>query len=211
MSSGDLFGLLVPAHTQLPIPRKTSAAAAASSSAHLQQYDVVYFQISKVFPESPAPLAVDPSETELVLKGGSARVLLPVGYKGYAVAAAAAAYSPAAADKDGNSQHNAQTADGHTPGSKSPPAAAGLPADSPPGKPQQQQQQQLPLLPLVGVHASAAYQSAVGYPGVPGPLTDTWRHVAHVIAPLLHPAAQVCLVASASTAQGLGCAATLVG
>lgn len=145
----------MPVEVQLPRPKHIFSPAAAggssSTAAQLQQYDVVYFQILDVLPNTDQPLAVVPDETELVLKGGSARVLLPVGFKGYAAAAAVC----------GSSSTDLQ------------------------------QQQLLPAVPLLGAHASAAHFDRVGFCGVPGILTDTWRHVSHVIAPLLHPASQV--------------------
>jgi hypothetical protein len=41
---------------------------------------------------------------------------------------------------------------------------------------------------LLGAHSSAAWASSAGLPGVPGPLTATWRHLGQSLAPLLHPA-----------------------
>lgn len=197
VSQGDLFGVLIPTQTQLPKPISRPSVA-AGTSALLQHYDVAYFQVLQVSPEVLEPLAVDPGDTELVLKGGSARILLPVGFKGYAVAAAAIAQQAAAAGRGsvGNASLQPQRLACQRHQNSSTTAAAGADADA--GdcgctQPAQQHQQQLllPLLPLIGVHASAAYQPQAGFPAVPGPLTDNWRHVAHVIAPLLHPAAQV--------------------
>jgi hypothetical protein len=135
---------------------------------------VVYFQVQAVSPVSPEPLAVNPAVTHLVLQGGSARVLLPVGFKGYAVAAAAA--RAAQHSSTTTSSSNSSTAVRSVQYEAA--SYAGVAA-----VPKQQQQQPL----LLGVHASAAYQHAPGLPGVPGPLTDNWRHVGHLLAPLLHP------------------------
>lgn len=193
---GHLFGVLVPTQLELPRHKYTSAAtaaAAASSSANLREYDVAYFQVMQVTPDTAEPLAVDPGDTELVLKGGSARVLLPVGFKGYAVAAAAMAQASSqhsTVQNAINKQQQGQSMDADTKGSLSAaPRCNGANAAS---SSQQQQQQQ--AAPLIGVHSSAGYATAAGFTGVPGPLTDTWRSVAHVIAPLLHPAAQVGLL-----------------
>jgi hypothetical protein len=173
VSAGDVFGVLLPSRTQLPQP---SLSAATATAAVLQRYEVVYFQVQAVSPVSPEPLAVNPTVTQLVLQGGSARVLLPVGFKRYAVTAAAAraAQQPTIS----SSSTAVQT------GQDDAASGAGV-AASTKQQQQQQQQQQQPL--LLGVHASAAYQHAPGLPGVPGPLTDNWRHVGTLLAPLLHP------------------------
>jgi hypothetical protein len=56
------------------------------------------------------------------------------------------------------------------------------------GSTKQQQQQHLQQQrPLLGVHADAAWHPAPGLPGVCGPLLPSWREVAALVAPLLHP------------------------
>jgi hypothetical protein len=140
------------------------AAAAAATAAVLQRYEVVYFQVQGVSPASLEPLAVNPAVTQLILQGGSARVLQPVGFKGYAVAAAAAKASKQQAELPKSSSSSS--------------AVQSLQCNSAAARKQQL---------LLGVHASAAYQAAAGLPGVPGPLTDNWRHVGQLLAPLLHP------------------------
>jgi hypothetical protein len=177
VSSGDVFGVLLPSRDQLPQPKHTPAAAAAATAALLQRYEVVYFQVQAVSPASPEPLAVNPAVTQLVLQGGSARILLPVGFKGYAVAAAAARASQQCTSTTTSS--SSRTAEQSVQDVAAPVAAVAA------APKQQQQQQQQPL--LLGVHASAAYQLAPGLPGVPGPLTDNWKHVGQLLAPLLHP------------------------
>jgi hypothetical protein len=140
-----------------------TATAAQQQQQQQQQHDAVYFQIIEAQPQNPdaqqEPLAVNPAVTQLVLQGGSCKVLLPAGFSGYAAAAAAtAAFDDATT----------------TPSSSS--------SSSSNNRARQCQEQW-----LLGVHASAALHAAPGLPGVSGPLNNTWRSVANVLVPLLHP------------------------
>jgi hypothetical protein len=155
--------VLLPSRLQLPQPSTLPAAATAAAAAVQQRFEVVYFQVQAVSPASLEPLAVNPAVTQLVLQGGSARVLLPVGFKGYAVAAAAARANKQQAAIPSSSSSSSTTSTAM----------------------QVLQHVKQPL--LLGVHASAAYQPAPGLPGVSGPLTDNWRQVGQLLAPLLHP------------------------
>jgi hypothetical protein len=167
VSSGDLIGLLVPAQQRVPAPQQQQQQQQQGALPH---FDVAYFQVQAVAPEVPTPLAVNPASTHFVLQGGTARSLLPVGFKAFAASAAAAAAEGPPSKQSNSPLPGAQT----TAAAEAEVAAAAAAAST----------------SILGVHASAAAAASTpGLPGVPGPLTDTWRSVGAVLAPLLHPAA----------------------
>jgi hypothetical protein len=81
------------------------------------------------------------------------------------------------AARGGSSSTSASPTDSLNAGSEQPAGAAAL-----------QQQQAAPAPPLLGVHVSAASHPQPGLPGLRGPLLPTWRALARLAAPLLHPA-----------------------
>jgi len=150
----------------LLVPTRQRLPRPQQQDSSLQHCEVAYFQVQQVTPSGAKPLAINPTATHLVLQGGVTRSLLPVGFKAFAASAAAAA-AAAAAENQAEAVQACTTA----------------------SAPQQASCSSFTGLPVLGAHASAAWASAVGLPGVPGPLTATWKALGRVVAPLLHPAA----------------------
>ena len=154
-------------------------------------------------PHTSEPLLVDPVVTRLVLQGGTTRAPLPVGHPGYAAAALSAtatAVNPttpiatAAAARGrlttaaaaSSSIGRLENVTDHT--SSSSTSSIRVARTYQDKLPQQQQQQQEGF-PVLGVHANAAWHPTPSLPGVCGPLQPTWRELAELVAPLLHPLA----------------------
>ncbi len=165
VSQGDIFGFLVRSDTGLPSAPLAGSPQTLNPAPCDGPWEAVFFRVQAVTPCSVTPLLVDPCATELVLQGGVAHSLLPVGFLGYA--ATAAASGAAAACLPSNAAPSA-----------APAAAGGAAAAAAPS-----------AAPALGEWASAVAHAAPGLAGVPGPLTGTWRRLARLLAPLLHPAA----------------------
>lgn len=115
----------------------------------------------------PYPAAVNQSWWACCVQGGHCRCLRPVGHEGWA----------ARGGSSSSSSRSASPTDSLHAGNEQPAEAAAL-----------QQHQTAGDRPLLGVHVSAASHPHPGLPGLRGPLLPTWRALARLAAPLLHPA-----------------------
>ncbi|KAF5842405.1 hypothetical protein DUNSADRAFT_7389 [Dunaliella salina] len=135
------------------------------------------YVVVSVEPAVEYPMRLEPlsGATEVALAGAPCRSPSPVGAEGWYTSPCSPPLSP-------------------TPSDSSP--ASQPPSSLPPTQLCQPQQKtcashhstgQGSRIPLLGVHANAAWHPQPSLPGLVGPLLPLWREVARVFAPLLHP------------------------
>ncbi|GAX82166.1 hypothetical protein CEUSTIGMA_g9594.t1 [Chlamydomonas eustigma] len=169
LSVGEVFGVKVENGTPVSSTTLLSSLGASNPAWH-------YFRVMSLQPQHVVlPQRIDPVTTEVILKGGTFRSNLPVGLPAFS--SCLASCKTAVMEASQGLGADASLSELNTCLDRS---EQGMVSGS-------HLVEKQAMLPLLGDTVYEPRQGLVGLQGVAGPLRSTWKQVAKLMAPLLHP------------------------